>query len=1302
MMSSFGYRPNNALIEEGSGPKMIGNSRIAKPSTLVNQRNGIRSIQTDSGKMRKDNENTRSVNVVGDDISRNNAVKTNNRNMSSTRRGDLNGKEQVENVKTSINNHSQSKAVAKGCLLEKTAGITGEDRVRKQQAGVSKIARMDRLSEVRSSKFSQRKIPTALSSAEVHKGVNSREVLDTGSGRKHEEQSGPSLHFEDSLKPRENALAVITNQAGSQRKLQSFSTANSSSAKEATTSTENSNEATKGSAVTKKATLNNSSSNRIAATLKPQQDSSEAIANSTNLKKPMQSFIPSNGIKGIPVPKKSDHSDSKSTGILLEKPTSKIGSSAPRTSGITKPKEISVNVKSLPKEKSKTSITGNDGENPASALTKKSGVTVIEHTSNSLPRKTDYSRYKEREEIKPRALANANKGHVIKATAQKPRQKIVKEGVVAKRGGQESRPVDCNLQKKQPRENKIKTKEEITNGESAKEDGAKEQSVKTVPGPRVENERSETQSCPENRDVKTVVIGEQNLNLRNDTLKKDMKKVTFDERAVANCDSDRSHGRKKRGDEIGNDDVSREIGAVNGSLCEKEKIENRRELGIDIVKYSRNKQSTPENLKRKGDSLVSALIGLPKPKTKAELIEDHGNRMKHMEETAAKQQNEDRKDVVKPIRSAHVLIDEIVYKNKASLSPPQSALQTFSDQDLRAAVEESKRVCGFRNDRVYNSGSLDRIELRTRSKIKKRQNEYEEVMTLKSHSDPKLEDGSQVQELSSFIKDGTLKEKHITGNSIHSIPITEPIVREPTRETKMPVQVGRDFTLSDSNRSKGEVVQPSHLNSRNTKDGSKDLNSTLILPMSSVEKEREVIGSLSLAAMHQEATSALEIHQTGAKKTCITLETSINDKAAFKFERIVDISTNNSCMRVENEEGRKKFIAHKDNGNYSKKEGQIADIVSGDTSGLISSKNSNATFEGAPKQSVSRAVVPPTPPKRTVTNHQRDPVRNYQDCDSRSNFKNGIFHNNDPSNGLVNVVSGKQFSEQPVSQSSCLSNYPATTTNWPFTNQFAVSTNSVIAGKEQQGHWVEQQSSSKTNKTDVSTGDKKDVSFSGINSVVSSDKGKMGQSNTILARPKMPSRDEKLNGIGAPTERHMSPIFEDARSKKPGIYLLNSSVNEMLLNREFRIDELNNKANIKQSTRDAAQVDNAQSVHIPQFQRSSSVPNASSARVEENICKVTKSRENHSEKPKPSSFIASLVRMLQDGRDENKVTSPESTEPLGYDKTVLVDIQVQQNCDPIGLTDEAYFIDEEDPFYQFSLKQGLNIYSTSFLFYIFC
>ena len=1303
MMNSFGYRPNNALIVGGSGPKIIGNSRIVKPSTLVDQGNGIRALKTDSGKMKKDNENTRSINVVGDDISRNNAVKTNNRSMSSTRKGDLSGIEQVENVKTSTNNHAQSKIALKDCSLEKTTGIKGEERVRKQQAGVSKIARMDRLSDARSSKLSQGKIPTKPSSAGVHQEANNRNTLENGSVSRHEEPSDSSLHSEDHLKPQENALAVVANQAGSQRKLQSFSSANKSSTKEATTSTENLNEATKGRAVTKNSMPSNTSGNRIAATLKPQQDSNETIAICSNLKKPMQSFIPSNGIRGIPVTKKSVHADSKSTVMLLEKPTSNIGRSAPRASGITKPKEVSVNVKNLPKDKSKTNIAGNDGGNPTSVLTKKSGVTVIEHTSNSLPRKIDYSRYNEREEIKPRSLANANKGHVVKATAQKPRQKIVKEGVVAKRGGQDNRPVDCNLQKKQPRESKVRTKEEVMNGESVKEDGAKEESVNTLQGPRVESARSETQSCLENGDVKTVGMGEQNLNLKNNTLKKDMKKVTFDERVVENYASDRSHGGKKREAEIGKDEVSIGISATNGSLCEKETSEIRRELGNVLDKDSRNKQSTPENLRRKEDSLMSALIGLPKPKTKAELIEDYGNRMKHMEETAARQQNEDKKEALKPIRSAHVLIDEIVYTKKASLSTPESALQTFSDQDLRAAVEESKRVCGFRNDRVYNSGSLDRIDLRTRSKMKKRQNEYEDIMTLKSHSDPKLKTESQVQELSSFIKEGTVKEKkHETGSSIQIIPITEPIVREPARGAKMPVQVGRDFTLSESSKSKGDVAEPSHLNSRTIKDAGKDLNSTLLLSMNSIEKGRDVVGSLSTAAVHQEATAARGIPQSNAKKAFINLETSIHDKEALKRDGVVDISASGSCMLVENEEGKKKFVAHKDHGKYSKKEDQISDIVVRDTSGSISNKNSNAMLEGAHKQTVPRTVIPPTPPKRTVTNHQRDPTRIYQDCDSSSNFPNVIIHNNGPSNCLVNVVSGKQISDQPVSQSNCIPNYSATTANLPCTSQFTASVNSMIAGKEQQGHWVEQQSSLKTNKTDVSTGDKKSVSFSGMNSVVVSDEGKMGLCNTTLARPKMPARDENLNGIGAPTERHMSPIFEDARCEKPGIYLLNSNVNEMLLNREFRMDELNKRANIKQNAKDTAQVDSAQSAHKPQFQRSSSVPNSSSARVEENICKVTRSRESHSEKPKPSSFIASLVRMLQDGRDENKVASPESTEPLGYDKTVLIDMQVHQNCDPIGLTDEAYFIDEEDPFYQFSLKQGLNFYCTSFLSYMFC
>ena len=1318
MMSSFGYRPNDNIISEGSGTKIAGNSRIAKLSSLTpttavaNEKHSVRSFRNAGDKStRKDDENNAVVKVVTDSINCNNAMKISNKSVSSSRRRDAGEKEAVESAITS----SKAKADVKGYSVDKSSVIAGEGSEKKQQIGVSKIARIDRMSGGRSSNHYHGKKGSKISSTVDQSGSEKNEVCENGSVSGLIKPVSFSLpKDEDSQRSPDNKLETIT-----KRTLQSFPTEDGDTASGKMNSKGNLNEAVKAS-VTDRNPLQSKISTK--ATVKYREDPCETIGNCILDKKPMQgSTFNKSIVKGIPVLNKSECFDSKvihkaSDKPSIGKPNGVLKSNAAKTSAIVKPKEVSASTNSSFQEKPKAGVDWHGGESTASVLTSKSVEAVVENNTCSVSRKTEYLRYNEKEEIKPRALVGTNKGRVARAAMQKPRQKIIKEGVIAKRTGQGNKPVDCNLQKKQFRESKSKNsvpeaKEDFYGGEKRDNEivicAVTSNKAGKIPQAEKESIGTENERSLENAGFSVNGVREQKFPLKDHVERKDKKKVTFNEKAT-NVDAlCRTHGRKKGKDyeEVELDEKEAKHRENSGAQFIGKSFENDtdrigNETTFNAERNSQNASSFSENDDRKTSG--SNLVDSRKPETKVQLTEDNGNHKRHVVKVDAKQQERGMKFVdcntrsgvlcaedqnnVKPLRSAHVLIDEIIYKNKNTLCPREGALQTFSDQDLRATVEESKDVREAGRNGLYRSGSLDRNELRNRDKMKMRQTGNKEVLTMKSQSDPKLTNEIKRHGLSEFGKEDNSRENNekIGVKAIQSIPITEPVIRESTRGTKKFGFVGKDVSTCESNMVNREAILTNHAKTEpKVITASNPSANTIALPADSVGRQKEIDRRCHKAGVQQEVIGNFGIFQGNIKGANMKLHDVISEvnERTLKTGRTDDKSWigpqdprnwNQDSHNLTGINGwSTRVVDAKDGGVLSGTEDQVANFTVHETNGMGSSKGIGSISEGLSTQSVHKAAVPPMPPKRTVAKYQRDYLKTNQDYESNSKNTSNSGLYNSPPNGLANGISGNKSSGSLIGQINHISNSCVTTTNWPWTNNETVYVNSMLPGNEQQGHWVEPNHCSKTNNISINIEEKNDNKHLGKSTVGFPSEGKMGQNNAVFARPKMPPRDDNVNNFG---DRQMSPIIEESRAEKRGHFPPNFDVNEMLLKQGCGME----KSNFMQTSRDATQahVDSVQSMAVRRTQ-----PQGEGTR-----CKSVKSNKSHTDKPKQNNFISSLVRMLQEGRDEDKTKSTEAIN--SYDKTVLVDMHGYEHCDPIGLTDDSYLIDEEDPFYQFSLQQG--------------
>ena len=1323
MMSSFGYRPSNAIISEGSGPKVMGNSRIAKPSSLTSmtsvtsQESGIRSVKEGVSNTKKCIAYSRPVKVVSDDNSPNNRIKVSNNSISSMRRCDSNEDFGEENAVA--DNHINDKAVTKNCYsINKTPAIAGEGRMKKQQGGTSRIARVDRLSLGVNSSCSYGKIEPKASFTEDQTRMEGSSFYENGyaSGLRKPLVSALPVHVEESSKSSGSGLAARACKVGSERALNNSSAVDRGDQLEVPKHTGNSNEANKVNIAAKKP-LQSKIPGKTFAVVKSQMNSSETTTTATQLKKPMYSSTASKSIvKGAIVSNKSDCADSKMGSKISEK---QIGGLKGR-SKIMKPTEMSVGTKSLSQENLKHSSAMNVEESTGSVLTSRSATTKIITSSSAAPRKSEYLRYNEREEIKPRALADANKGQVVKATTQKSRPKIIKEGLVAKRTGQGSKPVDCNLQKKQCRESASRRGIQGAHQEPSSDEGGElERDVASIvsvtnnkAGKAVQGE-TETNDRENYGSLETVSfnlqgIKEENMSLVDVVSKKDIKKVTFNEKATikkAVDARDINHGHKKR-EEIeevrgGKEKSKGEFNRVIANGIRNETGDSQSESAIRAEGDSKT-SSFSENHKRK--AVASTFTDVGKPGTKAELVEGYDNRKKHVEEIGAWQQKhciqfvecDKSKDVLyeedhnnaRPFRSVHVLVDEIVYKSKHAHCPPEGILQTFSDQDFPASVEKN-RVCHAGSDREFKSGSLDRIELRSKGKMKTKQNEHGDTLNVKSFSDPKLTNESVGQGLGSFGKENIVREREriLRSNSIQSIPITEPVIRERVKGNQMPDLSGNSIPVCKSYAVKMESPLPNHPSSKSkaTPFTSTLCYNTDVLPMDNVEKLKSNDGNVYDVAVSEESIS-----QEGPKITAIKTQTLIKPirQKAPRTEGIDNRSTlepqdhrnlNQMPYKViGSEDGRSGAVTRKNNSTVLQHRDPGSDHIVHEANGVSFSKPYEAMLEEKSKQSVSGAAVPPPPPKRTVTRHQGNQLKTHKDFETHFNHADSDVQYSGLFNGLANTIPGERSSEPAM--------------NWPMTSSKSLSANNLLTSNEQGGQLAGPQSCLKTNKSDVVIEENIVDSNSGFCSSKFPVEGRMGQNSAVHARPKMPPRDSKGNVCGVPNERQMSPILEDTRAEKderspPP----KSGVNGVLLNYGCGMEELKKKIQVNQSARNVLQpqADGMHSTATGRFQpRVSSSSNSGGFGMEGSRCKKARSSKSNAEKPKQNSFIASLVRMLQEGRDETKTTSTEAIN--SYDKTVLVDMQVNQDYDPVGLTDDSYFIDEEDPFYQFSLKQGYH------------
>ena len=1365
------------MIAEGSGNASVFQSRIAKPcsaasrSTFASQEQAAKSFRYDCVK----SEISNSARIVDDDVNRDNGI--NEKNVPSMRRRELDYQRAADETNKLSTEFANDNVSTNHSLYVRDIKASGEQKAGKNQAAVSKIARIDNrsLDGHSSNNACGKTAPKTGAKADDKRSVKSGDCENGPlSGSRKPLQCSLPGDVEGSFKPPGNSLEILAKGINSKKPMQSVSPdkglqtvskANKCLAKESPEYESNPNGPVRVSNAAKKPLQSKSfgyglsavksqevyeeNNKERVALKKPLQGSisskgvarshenlNENITNYANSKKPMQSNIPSMGIsvaksqensneantsftdskkpmqssirgkniiKGIHLSNKSDCSDVKLTDKASEH-TDMKGSNL-KISGILKPKDGLAKPKTSSQGKIKAGTDLSNRENSGTVVTSKSGATgpkIAEKSNSSVPRKTEYFKYNEREEIKPRASADANKGRVTKATAQKARPKIVKEGVVAKRKGQGSKPVDCNLQKKQFHESKTRaanfqeTKAEVSTDVS----GAVVGSVQAGKSLHRDKDNGEgcIESCLDSGSCKDAGTDER-VSFKGDVCK---KRVHFNESNLQRDAKERNIGRDRRsrdrGEKDANDEeIGRQKGNVIGDVFEYEAGVVDNGMTFDGKLKSRSQQSLTENRTEKNRAF---LMESKKRETTEELERDRGDHKKHVAEMVAKQHGRhcnDENSSMKPLRTAHVLIDEIVYKNKNFLCQPQGVLQTFSDQDLRAAVEEGKALC----QPSYSSGSLDRNELRNRSKLKVRQNEYSsgvlqsrqnefgDKLLMKSLSDPKITNENQSQGLASFSAEQLMDkgDKLFGGNSIQRIPITGPILREPGRLMKTQAFGSKNDSANDSCK---KEISNNPLNLQN--------HATTVARTSShcmaedLKMAAEQARKVPDAAQRLDDSGGVMGSYGGMNGNTVIVKALISGASKRENKDVAGMSDKTVKDRTGSEDRWKwgqgprghllKENGERNTGLNLRKDGvfplQPKDHVSNRKLSDPDNVKLEPISEEVPKESVPRSTIPPTPPKRTVTNTQKDQLK----CFSSNANNSTVGQYNSLANMPANGMSGNPAYYSSISQSNGALDY--SNFNCISTNNEGSFGSGVHAASRQHGNWAELRNCSKTNNADVTLGNSNLRNHS-----VFGGEGDMGQRNTVFGRPKMPPRDNKLNTCGVQMERQMSPILEDARAEKEERLPLRSSGKVGLANHNCGIDGSGKLTQVKETVRENTQ-HQERKTHSASTQRAPlqgfSTSNAHCVAVEGSSArKDAKTSKNHSEKPKQNNFIASLVRMLQEGRSDSKNASTEAIN--NYDKTVLVDMQ-DYDSSPVGLTDDIYFVDEEDPFYQFSLKQG--------------
>ena len=1378
MMNAFGYRSSTLVPSDRIG---IGKSRIAKTNFMANAPHGVRSQGRYYKTVPKAEEKdaTRTSNVVQNGILFSQVRCDGFPTVLENENTDITGTSHQEHVKklgwkSEGRKTKQLPGTLKGaCIEDKSQKIPNNSA--KKQAANNVVAegrqigkeggKLDFGFTSRLAKPSRYVLP-GFDGDSLKFQENSHE---TSVNRINSKMQLKSYSYNSS---QENSLDATAKGINSKKPLQSFSSDNTLYG-----ITETSNSTPNGLAADEENSISNNpiqsstqkdiSLRRIPAAMKSREKSRETNAIGLNSKRPLQNSQArgATSFEGAAMANGCEDTASKAG-----KRTSHQGSKNcnGKPVGILKPKEGLVPEKTSAKANGKVMqpVGGRGTKNvPEVRLVLANPDGANSEQKNLATRKAERVVYNEKDSIKPRAISDGRIGRVTKAGPQKPRTKVVKEGTVAKRTGQGSKAVDCNLQKKQFQENKVRMKNLQEKKEEVVEDAECEEMVRRggKNDGQLERESSVAEAVAAEWGVRCSAVngkdigdvGEKRVSFDEESLKKDSDRMKVKMKTAGSRQAAFVYRRAKQEDCEG--DRMRLSVESNAMTSHKTQEDGRSEV---MTSYGKRKEVeaglvTSPYAKYEVSCDTKAKSQRPMQGTHAETAKerftkiqpnsrDHEKHLglKNAEIVVAKQQKNSSKP--KECSNGELLLiadkrDEMRCRRTGQqlLPPPGVSLNASSDDDLLASAENHADLRSANFQPSYDYGSLDRNQLRSRGKMKARQNDYGDVLIIKSLSDPKMANENQGDVLSSFTKEFLTRDENrcawqdsdhqmkiptkqtivsqLTKQPIVSQPLKQPIVSQPLKQpiasqlTKQPIasQLTKQPIASQplkqpiaSQLTKQPIAsqltkQPIASQPLKQPIASQPLKQSIVSqplkePIVSQPIKEPIVSEpikQSLFKPNDKLTTVKDIYPLSVKS--FLPDSQESQKELVLTNRFVlhrDRCDDGRCKReaigmncaweenldvgVIRKMGREKMEEQAKENHQTEEErswkvtgkgewsassvhtrpqcnenlltpSQLRTNTTGNTSGgckFMKLEEDAEVKEASP--SAPKSMVPPVPPKRTVSNENR-----------RSN-----------DDGLKCMSGGEMF-----------------------TNDDFMSVNGDPADSKHYGNWAKQQPRCNANTNDVSVAAHR-TRFEDSNSSLS-EEADMGQSIAAFSRPKMPSREVRQSGCGVQLERKMSPIIEDVKAEKGELNSPKSGANSM----RHAGGESRNTPRGKDSYAQRTRLVGARPLSLT---RDSACSNPSlSARGSavhgegKRAAKNGKNRNN--ERPKQTNFISSLVRMLQEGRSECRTLSTENIDC--YDKTVLVDMQTNQSPGQVVLTDDDYVVDEEDPFYQFSLKQGKRL-----------